>query len=119
MKILLFLIHWKIWNRSYWSRLISRGKCKDPGGEDNRKRKTGISGSLQKRKWGLETLGGNIPFEETVNVPGLAEGDHTGLNWILEDMKTDMINSRKLGVKAVITVEIHTEGETSQMAAST
>lgn len=33
-------------------------------------------------------------------------------------MKTDMINSRKLGVKAVITVEIHTEGETSQMAAS-
>lgn len=29
-----------------------------------------------------------------------------------------MINSRKLGVKAVITVEIHTEGETSQMAAS-
>ena len=72
----------------------------------------------RKENGGLETLGGNIPFEETVNVPGLAEGDHTGLNWILEDMKTDMINSRKLGVKAVITVEIHTEGETSQMAAS-
>ena len=54
----------------------------------------------RKENGGLETLGGNIPFEETVNVPGLAEGDHTGLNWILEDMKTDMINSRKLGVKA-------------------
>ena len=64
----------------------------------------------RKENGGLETLGGNIPFEETVNVPGLAEGDHTGLNWILEDMKTDMINSRKLGVKAVITVEIHTDG---------
>ena len=35
---------------------IQGGKCKDPGGEDNRKRKTGISGSLQKRKWGT----GNI-----------------------------------------------------------
>ena len=54
----------------------------------------------RKENGGLETLGGNIPFEETVNVPGLAEGDHTGLNWILEDMKTDMINSRKLGVQA-------------------
>lgn len=97
---------------------IQGENVKTPGGEDHSKRKTGISGPLQKRKWGLETLGGNISFEETVNVPGLAEGDHTGLNWILEDMKTDMINSRKLGVKAVITVEIHTEGETSQMAAS-
>ena len=32
------------------------GKCKDPGGEDHSKRKTGISGPLQKRKWGT----GNI-----------------------------------------------------------
>ena len=30
----------------------------------------------RKENGGLETLGGNIPFEETVNVPGLAEGDH-------------------------------------------
>ena len=27
----------------------------------------------RKENGGLETLGGNIPFEETVNVPGLAE----------------------------------------------
>ena len=38
----------------------------------------------RKENGGLETLGGNIPFEEMVNVPGLAEGDHTGLNWILK-----------------------------------
>ena len=60
----------------------------------------------RKENGGLETLGGNIPFEEMVNVPGLEEGDDVTTSWILEDMKAEMINSRKLGVQAVITVEI-------------
>ena len=35
---------------------IQGENVKDPGGEDHSKRKTGISGPLQKRKWGT----GNI-----------------------------------------------------------
>lgn len=72
----------------------------------------------RKEDGGLETLGGNIPFEETVNVPGFTEGDNTTASWILEDMKAEMINSRKLGVQAVITVEIRGEGEENAYAAS-
>ena len=55
----MFLIHWKIWNRSYWSRLISRGeKCKDPGGEDHsKKEKLEFQVLYRKRKMGgLETF---------------------------------------------------------------
>ena len=63
---------------------------------------------------GLQSLKGEIPFEETVNVPELEEKDSFQVSWNLEDLNTGMINSRKLGVKAVITVEIHTEGETSR-----
>ena len=58
---------------------------------------------------GLQTLGGNIPFEEVVNVPGLEEKDYVGLNWMLEDLNTDMINSRKLGVQAIITLQVRVE----------
>ena len=72
----------------------------------------------RKENGGLETLGGNIPFEEMVNVPGLKEGDDVTISWILEDMKAEMINSRKLGVQAVITVEIRAEGEENAYAAS-
>ena len=72
----------------------------------------------RKENGGLETLGGNIPFEEMVNVPGLKEGDDVTTSWILEDMKAEMINSRKLGVQAVITVEIRAEGEENAYAAS-
>ena len=72
----------------------------------------------RKENGGLETLGGNIPFEEMVNVPGLEEGDDVTTSWILEDMKAEMINSRKLGVQAVITVEIRAEGEENAYAAS-
>ena len=72
----------------------------------------------RKENGGMETLGGNIPFEEMVNVPGLKEGDDVTISWILEDMKAEMINSRKLGVQAVITVEIRAEGEENAYAAS-
>lgn len=58
---------------------------------------------------GLQTLGGSIPFEETINVPSLEEKDYVGLNWMLEDLNTSMINSRKLGVQAIITLQVRVE----------
>ena len=63
----------------------------------------------RKESGGLQTLGGNIPFEEVVNVQGLEEKDYVGLNWMLEDLNTDMINSRKLGVQAIITLQVRVE----------
>ena len=37
----------------------------------------------RKEEGGLQTLGGMIPFEETVNVPGLEEKDYVSVGWQL------------------------------------
>lgn len=58
---------------------------------------------------GLQTLAGNIAIEEPVNVPGLEEKDEASVSWELEDLSTEMINSRKLSVKAILTFQVRTE----------
>ena len=54
-------------------------------------------------------MGGTIPFEEVINVPGLEERDDVTLSSELEDLSTGMVNSRKLGVKAIVTLEVRVE----------
>lgn len=58
---------------------------------------------------GLQTLGGSIVFEEPVNVPGLEEKDYVQLGWELEDLNAGTINSRKLSIKAIVTLEVKVE----------
>lgn len=58
---------------------------------------------------GLQALGGSISFEETVNVPGLEEKDSVQVGWDLEDLNAGIINSRKLSVKAMITLDVKVE----------
>lgn len=57
----------------------------------------------------MMTLAGNIPFEETVNVPGLKETDEIRLTWELDDLNIEMINSRKISAKALITFHVQAE----------
>ncbi|MDD3251356.1 MAG: DUF3794 domain-containing protein [Lachnospiraceae bacterium] len=63
----------------------------------------------RKEEGGLQTLGGLIPFEETINVPGLQEKDYVSVSWKLEDLDAGMINSRKLSIKAIVTLEVKVE----------
>lgn len=63
----------------------------------------------RKEEGGLQTLGGMIPFEETVNVPGLEERDYVSVSWQLEDLDVGIINSRKLSIKAIVTLEVKVE----------
>ena len=63
----------------------------------------------RKEEGGLQTLGGMIPFEETINVPGLEEKDFVSVSWQLEDLDAGIINSRKLSIKAVVTLEVKVE----------
>lgn len=63
----------------------------------------------RKEEGGLQTLGGFVPFEETVNVPGLEEKDYVSVGWQLEDLNAEIINSRKLSIKAIITLEVKVE----------
>ena len=63
----------------------------------------------RKAEGGLQALGGSIAFEEPINVPGLSERDYVQLGWDLEDLNAGMINSRKLSVKAIVTLEVRVE----------
>ncbi len=63
----------------------------------------------RREEGGMQTLGGLIPFEETINVPGLEEKDYVSVSWQLEDLHADMINSRKLSIKAIVTLEVKSE----------
>ena len=60
----------------------------------------------RKEGGGLQALGGSIPFEETVNVPGLTEHDYVNVTWELDDLNAGMINSRKMNVKALVTLNV-------------
>lgn len=55
------------------------------------------------------TLAGGIPFEENVNMPGLSESDYIQAGWELDDLNVGIINSRKLNVKALVTLKIQAE----------
>lgn len=58
---------------------------------------------------GLQTLSGSINFEEPINVPGLEEKDYVQLMCDLEDLNAGIINSRKLSVKAIVTLKVKVE----------
>lgn len=58
---------------------------------------------------GLQSLGGEVPFDESINVSDLDERDYAQISWNLEDLSTSMINSRKLSIKAMITLEARVE----------
>ena len=58
---------------------------------------------------GLKTLCNSITFEELINVPGLEEKDYVQVLWDLEDLNAGIINSRKLSVKAVVTLQVKAE----------
>jgi len=58
---------------------------------------------------GIQTLSGSINFEEPINVPGLEEKDYVQLAWELEDLNAGIINSRKLSVKAIVTLRVKVE----------
>ena len=63
----------------------------------------------RKEEGGLQALGGSIPFEEAINVPDLDEKDYVSVSWQIEDLNTEMIHSRKLGIKAIVTLEAKAE----------
>ncbi len=58
---------------------------------------------------GLQALAGSMPFEESINVEGLEDRDYTSAAWELDDLNIGMINSRKLSIKALVTLEVTAE----------
>lgn len=65
----------------------------------------------------LQNYMGAVPFDELVNYPGLQAGDHVQVKWDIEDMTISIINSRKLRINAIITLELRGESVYEQEAA--
>lgn len=65
----------------------------------------------------LHSMSGELHFEETINIEGAVDGDNIKIHWLMDDLTTGLINSRKISVKAIITfllsVEETKEEETS------
>ena len=55
------------------------------------------------------TLAGGIPFDENINMPELKEEDEIQVSSELDDLNVSVINSRKLNVKALVTLHIQAE----------
>ncbi|MBO5246705.1 MAG: DUF3794 domain-containing protein [Eubacterium sp.] len=55
---------------------------------------------------GFGSVQGDIPFQETVHMQGTQEFDNVRVNTQLEDLSVAMINSRKLEIRALITLQL-------------
>ncbi len=53
----------------------------------------------------LECMEGKLPFEEKIRVEGLLPSDDVVVTGMVEDLTISMINSRKLGVQSVLSLE--------------
>ncbi|MCI8598230.1 MAG: DUF3794 domain-containing protein [Lachnospiraceae bacterium] len=58
---------------------------------------------------GLHSIQGQLPFEEMMNVEDAKDGDSLQLKWMLEDLSAALVNSRKLSIKTVVTLELEVE----------
>lgn len=52
---------------------------------------------------------GSIPFEEMVPLPCAERDDELTVNAGIEDLRSELINSRKLGLKAILSLEVSAE----------
>ncbi len=48
--------------------------------------------------------GAKLPFEEVLNLEGISGGDKMRLKWEIEDLRLHIIHSRKLNIKAIVTL---------------
>lgn len=58
---------------------------------------------------GANRMEGQLPFEEQVYMDGVRNGDIVEAEPLLEDLSIDMINSRKLSVRALIAMTLSVE----------
>lgn len=52
----------------------------------------------------VHSLAGTIRIDETLNLHGLENGDKVRVKWEIEDLSLSLINSRKLNIKALLTL---------------
>lgn len=58
---------------------------------------------------GIHRLDGSINFDENINMDGIEEGDTINVDFDIDDLSISVINSRKISIKAIITVTVLAE----------
>lgn len=53
----------------------------------------------------IDSLSGSIPFSETISLEGAQELDPVQMSAQIEDLSIDIINSRKLGIRALVMLQ--------------
>lgn len=61
-----------------------------------------VSDTPEKKIYSLQ---GALPMEETLHLQGLESGDKICLKWEIEDLSIQLINSRKLNIKSIVSFE--------------
>lgn len=54
----------------------------------------------------LQKMTGSIGFDEQINMDGLEQDDTLSIGWDMEDLRTRMINSRKISVRSIVMLSI-------------
>ncbi len=57
----------------------------------------------------VHNISGEIPFDEVINMDVSCADDNPNLKWDLEDLRTGLINSRKLSVRAILGLSVSIE----------
>lgn len=52
----------------------------------------------------IHKIEGNMSFDENINMDGIEEGDTISVDLVIDDLSVSVINSRKVSVKAIVTV---------------
>lgn len=65
----------------------------------------------------LSCIKGDFGFEEMINYDGGQDGDQVTVLWDMEDLRAQVINSRKMNVKAVVTFSMYPSRLTDIQAA--
>ncbi len=57
----------------------------------------------------VKQMAGEVPFEEVVNVAETTDRDQWQVHWNMEDLTLGIVNSRKLSVRAIVTISLAAE----------
>lgn len=57
----------------------------------------------------IHNISGQIPFDEVINMDQACADDNPIVKWELEDLTVDLINSRKISVKSIVSLNVSVE----------
>lgn len=66
----------------------------------------GLLYGTQNPEKAFESMEGQIPLEETINLDGINGDESIKVEWEMEDLSISAINSRKIAVKAMVTLNV-------------